>query len=419
VQAGGVSFALDTGTANAMVVALTPVPTTRYPGMVINIKKGVAANSGAMTIDIGDGSGANTINRATGAAMQSGDMPAGTVAALVWDGGAWQYENWQPATSGAVTNNYYTQNLPYAADSGAANAYVGTFTPSIAAAGGWAAGLMFRIKIANANTGASTINADAHGLVNLVNPAGGALSVGQLAVGQVALCTFDGTSVQVSNLQPTSNAVPGTINMWATESAPSWGLECNGAAVSRSTYARLYGIISTMYGVGDGSTTFNLPDLRGTFVRGWDHAAGVDADRLTRTNRGDGTTGDHVGTKQAYATGSFTSITNFTINNPKLSWPVFADANTGAWHPGNTVPMAVGQDTAFNAANSSALGQSLPTNSVSNRGDIGPFYSVSPNQGDGGGVYVTSLTGSGSVLITGNGSDTRPVNVNLMYVIAI
>jgi hypothetical protein len=54
----------------------------------------------------------------------------------------------------------------------------------------------------------------------------------------------------------------------------------------------------------DGTTVvyyadFKIPDTRGYFLRGWDHGAGIDPDAATRTDRGDGTTGDHVGTKQA------------------------------------------------------------------------------------------------------------------------
>jgi microcystin-dependent protein len=54
-----------------------------------------------------------------------------------------------------------------------------------------------------------------------------------------------------------------------------------------------------MYGAGDGSTTFSLPNYKGYFLRGWDNGAGMDPDAATRTDRGDGTTGDNVGTKQA------------------------------------------------------------------------------------------------------------------------
>ena len=67
-----------------------------------------------------------------------------------------------------------------------------------------------------------------------------------------------------------ANGVPaGSIFTFASTTVPSGYLECNGAAVSRSTYATLFATISTTFGVGDGSSTFNLPDLRGQFVRGW------------------------------------------------------------------------------------------------------------------------------------------------------
>jgi microcystin-dependent protein len=56
--------------------------------------------------------------------------------------------------------------------------------------------------------------------------------------------------------------------MWAAASAPTGWLLCDGSAVSRTTYAGLFAILSTTYGVGDGSTTFNLPDLRGRFPVG-------------------------------------------------------------------------------------------------------------------------------------------------------
>ena len=90
----------------------------------------------------------------------------------------------------------------------------------------------------------------------------------------------------------------GSIIMWPTETPPAGYLECNGAAVSRTTYASLFTALGTRYGAGNGSTTFNLPDMRGQFVRGWANGSTIDPDRASRSNRGDGTTGDNVGTKQ-------------------------------------------------------------------------------------------------------------------------
>jgi microcystin-dependent protein len=74
-------------------------------------------------------------------------------------------------------------------------------------------------------------------------------------------------------------AVAGDIKMHGANTAPTGWLKCNGAAVSRTTYADLFAEIGTTWGTGDGSTTFNLPDFRGEFVRGWDDGRGVDSGR--------------------------------------------------------------------------------------------------------------------------------------------
>jgi hypothetical protein len=60
----------------------------------------------------------------------------------------------------------------------------------------------------------------------------------------------------------------GVILPFGAASAPAGWLNCDGSAVSRTTYANLFAAISTTYGAGDGSTTFNLPDARGVFLRG-------------------------------------------------------------------------------------------------------------------------------------------------------
>jgi microcystin-dependent protein len=65
-----------------------------------------------------------------------------------------------------------------------------------------------------------------------------------------------------------STAQPGFVQTYAGSSAPTGWLLCDGAAVSRTTYANLFAVVMTTYGVGDGVTTFNLPDLRGRFVLG-------------------------------------------------------------------------------------------------------------------------------------------------------
>ena len=65
-----------------------------------------------------------------------------------------------------------------------------------------------------------------------------------------------------ANLTGIEGIPTGTIVPWSTASVPTGFLECNGAAVSRSTYADLFAIVGTTYGAGNGSTTFTLPDLQ-------------------------------------------------------------------------------------------------------------------------------------------------------------
>jgi microcystin-dependent protein len=74
---------------------------------------------------------------------------------------------------------------------------------------------------------------------------------------------FDGGNLTGIEGIPTATVVP-----WTSGSVPSGFLECNGAAVSRSTYSALYAIVGTTYGAGDGVNTFNLPDLQDEVVVG-------------------------------------------------------------------------------------------------------------------------------------------------------
>lgn len=82
-------------------------------------------------------------------------------------------------------------------------------------------------------------------------------------------------------------APSGVVAFFARPTAPTGWLKCNGAAVSRTAYADLFAAIGTYYGVGDGFNTFNLPDLRGEFLRGWDDGRGVDPGRAFSSAQGD------------------------------------------------------------------------------------------------------------------------------------
>lgn len=81
-------------------------------------------------------------------------------------------------------------------------------------------------------------------------------------------------------------APPGVVLPYAGTTAPSGWLLCYGQAISRATYAALFSAIGTTYGGGDGSTTFNVPDLRGRVAGGKDDMGGAAASRLTTGGSG-------------------------------------------------------------------------------------------------------------------------------------
>lgn len=104
---------------------------------------------------------------------------------------------------------------------------------------------------------------------------------GGTLTGALTLAADPSSPLQAATKQyADSIAVPaGAVAHFAMNTAPTGWLKANGAAVSRTTYATLFAAIGTAYGAGDGSTTFNLPDLRGEFIRGWDDGRGVDTGR--------------------------------------------------------------------------------------------------------------------------------------------
>ena len=92
--------------------------------------------------------------------------------------------------------------------------------------------------------------------------------------------TYDGSSWVNQATFATYGAIPaGTVIYHAANTAPINYIKANGAAVSRTTYADLFAAIGTTFGTGDGSSTFNVPDLRGEFPRGWDDSRGIDNGR--------------------------------------------------------------------------------------------------------------------------------------------
>ena len=172
-----------------------------------------------------------------------------------------------------------------------------------------------------------------------------------------------------------ASGVPvGTILAHAANTPPSGFLECNGSNISRSTYATLFSTISTTFGVGDGSSTFALPDLRGQFIRGWANTGSTDASRVFGSTQTDQNK-NHTHT---------TDSTTLTGGIRKISEGFLAGGS------------ATGVFTKTSDGNNSITGSS----------------STSPVGGvDFDGTHTHTISSSGG------GTEARPTNLALMYII--
>lgn len=97
--------------------------------------------------------------------------------------------------------------------------------------------------------------------------------------GLVSRIFCDGVNITDETMSTQTDLV-GSVVGFAVNKAPAGWLAASGQAVSRNVYARLFSRIGTTWGAGDGSTTFNLPDARAEFIRGWDNGRGVDTGRV-------------------------------------------------------------------------------------------------------------------------------------------
>ncbi len=127
-------------------------------------------------------------------------------------------------------------------------------------------------------------------------------------------------------------AVPtGTVLDFAGQAAPRGFLLCFGQAVSRATYKKLFDSIGTAFGVGDGSTTFGLPDVRGRVVAGADNMGGAAASRLTLAIAGfDATVVGTAGAGGSQSLHAHThSATGLTVSGTNVQSAISGTANTG------------------------------------------------------------------------------------------
>lgn len=128
-----------------------------------------------------------------------------------------------------------------------------------------------------------------------------------------------------------TNVAAGAVIFAARATAPAGYLKANGAAVSRTAYAALFAAIGTTFGAGDGSSTFNLPDLRGQFMRGHDDGRGIDSGRSFGSNQdasltwlGNTQSGDNEGFPQNYDPNSQTMT--YTMSSAPRPLPADFDS---------------------------------------------------------------------------------------------
>ncbi len=118
--------------------------------------------------------------------------------------------------------------------------------------------------------------------------ASGPANLGDLAfLDTVGTDDIEDASVTAEKLAAGAATITGTVLAYASQDVPAGWLECNGAELSRTTYANLFAVVGETYGAGDASTTFNLPDLRGGFIRGFDNGAGIDSQRVFGSSQDD------------------------------------------------------------------------------------------------------------------------------------
>ena len=178
----------------------------------------------------------------------------------------------------------------------------------------------------------------------------------------------------------------GAVFCMAIATIPSGYLECNGQIVNRTTYAALFAVIGVQYGAGNGSTTFQLPDLRGEFVRGFDNGKGTD-------------NGRQIGSSQSGNFGQHLHAVDLTTSNKSLTGSITRISQSYRIDGG-----ATGVFTKGSNGNARLYGNSGGEASCGGFNmDASHDHTVIGNTGN---------TGS-----TSNSNETRPRNIAMMYII--
>jgi microcystin-dependent protein len=190
----------------------------------------------------------------------------------------------------------------------------------------------------------------------------------------------------------TVSGVPsGAVFCIAVATVPSGYLECDGAAVSRTTYAALFAVIGVNYGAGNGSSTFNIPDLRGEFVRGYDHGRGVDSGRSINNPQG-----------SQNAQHNHSATTTGSVGNHRHNYAFAQGSNGGV---GNNFGGSGITSVSQSGGRLAELEQSGGNDGQDLRG-----YTAETND------TTPSLSVSTTIANQG-GNESRPRNIAMMYVI--
>jgi microcystin-dependent protein len=150
-------------------------------------------------------------------------------------------------------------------------------------------------------------------------------------------------------------------------------LFCYGQAISRTTYARLFAAISTTHGTGDGSTTFNVPDIRGRVIAGQDDMGGTSADRLTGVSGS--VNGDTMG-----AVGGAETVTIAQANLPAVTLSVTAtgSSTTETFTAGGGTEKIINATSDNGAASGTGTGSASVSGTTSALGSGTALHNVQP-----------------------------------------
>ena len=209
----------------------------------------------------------------------------------------------------------------------------------------------------------------------------------------------------------------GVFVPYAGETAPAGWLLCDGSAVSRTTYAALFAAVGTAYGTGDGSTTFNLPDMRGEFLRGWDNGRGIDSGRaLGSSQNGQNQSHAHSGNASSAGSHSHTASSSSSGSHSHSGSAASGGSHSHSFSSILSLNKATvasgGSYTAalYNVPQSGSTGSDgAHTHSLSISSNGTHSHSVTVNSG-GAHDHTLSIVSSG-------GTEARPRNVAANFII--